>query len=136
MTKAWPKRELAGLTARQLSHATRLIPIWHGLEIVDDVLRFSPPLADIKAVRSDSGIETIVREISRVVPISSSAPMDQTIEEAQKTVDRADYDFSIQVAFIAFGRRMIRLIDQLRQSSVLSSEYRIAALSGCRLGSG
>jgi TIR domain len=63
--KPWAKRELQGLTAREMAEKTDLIlPIWHRISI-KDVLAFSPPLADKKAVSSTDGINTVLREISK-----------------------------------------------------------------------
>lgn len=124
MHKPWPKRELAGLTARQLSDATMLIPIWHEIEF-SDVLRFSPPLADIKALHSKDGVDTIILELSRVVPRSSSAAGDPTIEESQEALERGDYYLAIKIAFIALDRRVIPLVDRLRENGVLPYLYKI-----------
>jgi hypothetical protein len=76
IAKPWPKRELAGLIARQLTEATRLISIWHGIQI-DDVIRFSPPLADIKALHSSAGIESMVRDLSAAALADRATDHDQ-----------------------------------------------------------
>ncbi len=65
--KGWPQRELDGLVAREMVEDRRLVvPIWHGVT-TDDVCAFSPPLADVLAVRSDSGLDHVVSELMRVV---------------------------------------------------------------------
>jgi hypothetical protein len=65
--KEWPQRELDGLVALQVSGRQRVLPIWHGLSH-DDMLRYSPTLADTVAARtSDSTIKEIAAEIARVV---------------------------------------------------------------------
>jgi hypothetical protein len=124
ISKPWPKRELAGLTARQLRESTRLIPIWHEIEL-NDVLRFSPPLADIKALQSRDGIEMLVQELFRAVPHSQSTSSDRTIEEAQEMLERPDYFLANRVALVALDKRVIQLIDRLRESGELPSNYRI-----------
>lgn len=65
--KPWPERELDGLTTRLLagdSHA--IVPIWHELTS-DDVRRYSPPLADLLAARSQEGVDRLADEIERVL---------------------------------------------------------------------
>ena len=51
LAKRWPEYELRGLTAREMAGRTVILPIWHNIT-KDDLLRFSPPLADKLAVNS------------------------------------------------------------------------------------
>ena len=61
--KRWPKRELNGLVAREIAEDRGMIlPIWHHVER-DEVLAFSPPLADLRAAVSASGIRTVVGQL-------------------------------------------------------------------------
>ena len=47
--KRWPKRELNGLVAREMGEDRAMIlPVWHRVDR-DEVLAFSPPLADLRA---------------------------------------------------------------------------------------
>jgi hypothetical protein len=65
--KRWPQWELNGLAARQMSGQERvIIPVWHGVD-KEDVLDFSPPLADLVAVSTKRGITAVCQAISRVV---------------------------------------------------------------------
>jgi TIR domain-containing protein len=65
--REWPQRELDGIVALQVGGRQRVLPIWHGISH-DDMLRYSPTLADTVAARtSDSTIEEIAAEIARVV---------------------------------------------------------------------
>ena len=51
--KKWPEYELRGLTAKELSASNKVIlPIWHNVSH-EDVLGFSPPLADKRAIQSN-----------------------------------------------------------------------------------
>src|SRR5882757_2165987 len=44
--KGWAQRELDGLVAREIAEDRRLIlPIWHNVT-ANDIVRYSPPLAD------------------------------------------------------------------------------------------
>jgi TIR domain len=63
--KKWTKRELAGLTAKEVVGDHRVIlPVWHG---VDEkfLLDVSPPLADRVAVKSSAGLDAVVARMSK-----------------------------------------------------------------------
>jgi hypothetical protein len=65
--REWPQRELDGIVALQVGGRHQVLPIWHGLSR-DDMLRYSPTLADTVAARtSDSTIKEIAAEIARAV---------------------------------------------------------------------
>ncbi len=65
--KNWPQRELDGLVAREVGKGQRLIlPVWHGVTH-DDVLEFSPPLADVLGIDSRQGIQEVAKKICQVV---------------------------------------------------------------------
>lgn len=67
LSKQWPQRELDGLVARETASGTRVIlPIWHRIGR-DEVLDYSPPLADLRAVLSTAGLDEVVRELKRVI---------------------------------------------------------------------
>jgi len=61
--KRWPKRELNGLVAREMSEGDPVIlPVWHEVTH-SDVLRYSPPLADVKAVETRKGVRYVCGEL-------------------------------------------------------------------------
>lgn len=61
--KPWPRRELNGLVAQETGEdGAMILPVWHGVDR-DEVLAFSPPLADLCAAVSASGISTVVRQL-------------------------------------------------------------------------
>lgn len=61
--KRWPARELNGLIAREMTQDEPVVlPIWHDIEL-EQILKFSPPLADVKALNSKSGIEPVCRAL-------------------------------------------------------------------------
>jgi hypothetical protein len=65
--KPWAKRELRGLTSREMVEGKDLIlPIWHRLT-VQDVMQFSPPLADKKAGCSSEGINALIRDLIKKI---------------------------------------------------------------------
>lgn len=67
MQKPWPKRELSGLVAREIEEGRVIVPIWHGVT-KQDVLSFSPPLADKVALRTEgSSAQDIAIQILREI---------------------------------------------------------------------
>src|SRR6266702_1001896 len=54
--KKWPRRELGALIARSV----RILPIWHNIT-AEDVKEYSPILADIVAVNSLQGMDSVVQ---------------------------------------------------------------------------
>lgn len=67
--KRWTKRELSGLVAREMADGSRrILPLWLGVSH-QEILDFSPPLADVKAlVVSDPGdVVAVARQVIAVV---------------------------------------------------------------------
>lgn len=65
--KRWPQWELDGLVQRQLNEKSNLIiPIWHEIS-KEEVIKFSPSLADKIAIKSEKGLNSIVSQILRIV---------------------------------------------------------------------
>ncbi len=61
--KRWPQRELNGLVAREIAEDRQLaLPIWHRIDR-DEILKYSPPLADVCAISSAHGIDGVVTEL-------------------------------------------------------------------------
>jgi hypothetical protein len=61
--KRWPQRELNGLVARETAENRQLVlPIWHGIDR-EEVLQYSPTLADLFAVTSAHGMDLVVTEL-------------------------------------------------------------------------
>ena len=57
--KQWPHWELNGLVARMMREGRGIIlPIWHHVG-ADDVIKYSPPLADIRALQSTDGVAAL-----------------------------------------------------------------------------
>jgi len=68
-SKRWPQWELNALVSRQLTDGRRIIvPIWHNVT-ADDVRAQSPPLADLVAASTDSGLSTVVEQVLRAVSV-------------------------------------------------------------------
>jgi hypothetical protein len=64
--KEWPQKELDGLTALEVSGRKVILPIWHRINR-NDILKYSPILADRVAIRSITGIKDVVSELLKVV---------------------------------------------------------------------
>jgi len=64
--KEWPKRELDGLTAKEISSGKTILPIWHNVDR-EYVLGYSPVLADKLAVSTSEGLDRVVTEIQKAV---------------------------------------------------------------------
>jgi len=101
-SKPWPRRELQGLVAREMSGGERLIlPVWHRVDAAY-VANVSPPLADLLAAKTESGIEAVADQISRAIahrrglerakghPLPARAPRQET--NSASRVDEAHVD--------------------------------------------
>lgn len=67
IVKPWPEYELRGLVSKELGRDKVIIPLWFGVSR-DDVLGFSPTLADKLAILVDlASIDEVAAEILRVV---------------------------------------------------------------------
>ncbi len=69
----WPQWELNGLVQRNLSGDNDvIIPIWHRVTH-EDVMRYSPSLADILAIKSSAGLNAVVaRLLGKIHPTGST----------------------------------------------------------------
>src|SRR5262249_15221932 len=66
LAKHWPKRELAGLRAREEDERKVILPVWHDVDKTT-VTKFSPILGDALAANTEAGIESVVKQIIRVI---------------------------------------------------------------------
>jgi hypothetical protein len=79
--KKWPRRELDGLTAKELSLGKVILPVWHKVDR-DYVLNYSPVLADKLAVSTDQGLDKVVAEVLVVLD------KDKRLKEQHETYRR------------------------------------------------
>lgn len=77
--RAWPKKELGALFAREGSGSSHIIPVWHQIEY-SEVWDHAPLLADRMAARSDEGIPSIVDRILRLLVRDSDMNSALTLE--------------------------------------------------------
>lgn len=65
--KAWPEYELRGLNAKAIGREKVILPVWYGVAR-EDVLTYSPTLADTIAIRADDiSVDDLALEIVEVV---------------------------------------------------------------------
>lgn len=69
MSKKWPDYELRGLTSREIAGGKVILPVWQNVSF-DQVVAFSPTLADKLAIKSDSltPVEAAVKIIETIRP--------------------------------------------------------------------
>lgn len=71
-TKRWTKRELNGLVAREMAGTRSIVlPVWHEIDYAQ-VVRHSPPLADVFACNSADGLAAVVEQLLKTIrPVES-----------------------------------------------------------------
>jgi hypothetical protein len=68
--KEWPQKELDGMAALEVDGRKVILPVWHGLG-GNEVRACSPMLADRVAIRSDKGVDAVVKEILEVLRLET-----------------------------------------------------------------
>ena len=69
-SKDWPQKELDGLVAKAQAGQKVILPVWYNIE-KEQIASYSPTLADIYAVKSSAGIETVTTEIIKAISTNS-----------------------------------------------------------------
>jgi len=64
--KNWPRKELDGLFAREINGQKVILPVWHNIDR-EEVLKYSPIIADKLAAKTVNGLDEVVRGIMRVI---------------------------------------------------------------------
>jgi len=83
--KRWPNKELNGLTAIEINGEKLILPVWHRITH-DEVLKFSPTLADRKAVRTEKGLDAVVEAIAAVVDPPLAEDLREQLQTAEETL--------------------------------------------------
>jgi hypothetical protein len=83
--KRWPARELNGLTAIEIGGERVILPVWHGVTY-DDVVRYSPTLADRKAISTGEDLSQIVAAIEAVVNPPIAADLHEQLHAAEENL--------------------------------------------------
>ena len=89
--KEWPRRELDGLTTRELSGGKVILPIWHGVS-QEEVARYSPTIADRLAVHTGRGIPALADAVVNAVQGGRSigAPSPLASTEAKQFLENGE----------------------------------------------
>jgi len=69
--KNWPQTELNGLAARERDGKKVILPVWHKVD-ESVVRRYSPTLADRVAARTSKGVDSVVKEVLKVLKPSNT----------------------------------------------------------------
>lgn len=104
IVKPWPEYELRGLVSREIGQDRVILPIWHGVTR-DDVLAFSPSLADkvalntenltaqdvaiqiLRAVRPDLYAQHPRAELARIASGVALRELEEEIDRARDELD-------------------------------------------------
>ncbi|CAK8725647.1 hypothetical protein KKHLCK_17260 [Candidatus Electrothrix laxa] len=87
IAKPWPKRELRGLTARDMTEENIILPIWHNITKAE-LLAFSPPLADVLALDSSThSLTSIVEKIVLATHSDSNVDLVNTLPTGISKLD-------------------------------------------------
>ena len=73
MKGQWTRRELDALFAKQADGENAILPVWHEISY-EEVHSFSPMLADLVAIRSSEGVQTIVDRICEALGVPAQGP--------------------------------------------------------------
>ena len=117
LSKAWTGRELDGLVARDDGSRTLILPVWHKLTR-EDILQYSPTLADRVAVSTDRGLRYVADQIMRAVERSSTG-------DAPQDTDRRSVD-ELKAEELTHLRRQLlsaRSTDALEEVLFRTQEY-------------
>ena len=104
--KHWPRRELAGLRAREEEGKKVILPVWHNVD-TPAITQFSPILADALAAKTEQGIDNVAKAIIRVIftatedeeGASCRSPYRRLVE-----ILEAEPDKEVLVEFLSFHR--------------------------------
>lgn len=81
-SKNWPDREYRALVALQ----TVILPIWHGVSY-DEVVKYSPLLADIKALSSSDDFESVIEALVKKVRPELAKSLESSRGERTQPLD-------------------------------------------------
>ena len=90
LKKEWPKKELDALIARETGAGSPVIlPVWHNISL-QDVVRFSPLLADRLAVSTAQGTSAVAKAIAEAVLIKAQGESQTISERLESVIDRLE----------------------------------------------
>ena len=107
LAKHWPKKELAGLRAREEYGEKVILPVWHNVDKAT-IRQFSPILADVLAANTDQGIDTVARQLADVIFPMVGDVLRMMVSSASSTCPQATCEI------LEFRRDKEALIEFLR----------------------
>jgi len=116
--KEWPQKELDGLTSREINGNKVILPIWHEIT-KEDVLNYSPILADKVALSSTIGIHELAKKIFNVVHNERGIVDDRE----QNTPNKLICDFSYKKIRISQNFHSYHLIITIKNVSDSEIEH-------------
>ncbi len=106
--KDWPQTELDGLFSLEINNEKKILPIWHQVER-DDILKFSPILADRYAVKTKDGLDEIIKRLKELFPSNLSNEENKysknnnisniTLPNIPRVIDKAELDNILVVCY-------------------------------------
>ncbi len=125
--KKWTRAELDGLFALERVMHKIILPVWLGVS-QEDVLNFSPILADRKAALASDGVESVVSGLNLAISTSREVRVQEaggsTVSRAaQLSHDKAERDRSAQMLQQPDGINLVR-----EQSKLLFDTAEVATV--------
>lgn len=65
-SKDWPEYEFRGLVAKSLGVKRSILPLWHKIGR-DEVMMYSPPLADVLSLSTEESLDVIALKLAEVI---------------------------------------------------------------------
>jgi replicative DNA helicase len=136
--KEWPQKELDGLVAREDGKEKVILPIWHNITI-NDVRKYSPPLADRLAAVTSRGLGSIADQIfsaveadkqSQNISASIKAQAATLTEGNNKPGDTEETHSIREGAFHAFDSLIADALDRI----VAIADGKSPEITGVRTG--
>lgn len=130
--KNWPRRELDGLVARETAYGIKVIlPVWNGVTR-DEVLSYSPPLADKLAADAADGVEAVASQIQEALggplrPGQAIRQVDHRVEPgaalAQTTEPPTDLVTQMETAIIEGrgGEVRAKVVEQINRADTAAT---------------
>ncbi|MGZ4963608.1 MAG: toll/interleukin-1 receptor domain-containing protein [Limisphaerales bacterium] len=109
--KEWPQAELAALFAQEMSEGKkRILPVRHGVT-QQDVLKYSPLLADKLATLTEKGVQAVAQEIFNVVhpsPRNATIIVPSNHEPSPKILSQQEQQYYSQMVKQITNRLMLK----------------------------
>jgi hypothetical protein len=105
LAKHWPRRELAGLRAREEEGRKVILPVWHEIDKTT-ISQTYPILADLLAANTGEGIDSVAQKLARVVfPVIEQAGHRPHRSAGRRLVEilESDPDKETLVDFLRFN---------------------------------